>query len=77
MPKQKVVLIPIAMRTPNQEFISSPSKIRPTIEVTREEFDAKYVPMAHTRTVSLEDDGVSNPQPTAAYGALLSYIKRS
>lgn len=73
---KKVTLIPIAQRRPNQNFVSAPSKVRPSIEVTQEEFEAKYAGTAHTRTVSFEADGISNPQPTTAYGRLIPYIKK-
>ena len=71
----KVKLIPIAQRRPNDNFVSAPSKIRPSIEISQSEFEAKYAAAEHIRSVSFAADGVSDPQPTTAYGRLRIYIK--
>ncbi len=71
----KVKLIPIAQRSPNENFVSAPSKIRPSIEISESEFKAKYAGSEHTRSVSFAADGVSDPQPTTVFGRLVTYIK--
>lgn len=58
-------LIPLAMRRPTKNFVYGKSKYRPEKTITDAEF-AGYG--ANEMLVSLEDDGVSNPQQVTAYG---------
>ncbi len=63
---KKVTVLPIAMVRPNREFVSAPSRIRPSIEMTKSEFD-QISDTARSAMVSLEEDGVSNPQQVITY----------
>lgn len=54
------------MRQPNENFIQAPSKIIAPIEMSPGEL-AEYKDSAKASNVSLEADGVSNPQKITAY----------
>lgn len=64
---KKVELVPIAMRRPTEDFIYAPSKIRPTIEISQEEFNQKYADNGKSIQVSFAKDGISDPQSTTTY----------
>lgn len=63
----KVKLTPIAMRRPTDDFIYAPSKIRSSVEVSKEEFNLDYADSGKAINVSFESDGISNPKSTTAY----------
>jgi len=66
MPK-KIALIQIAMVTPTKECTYAPSKIRPNVEVSQEDFLSQYADTAQAISVSFEQDGKSNATLTTAY----------
>lgn len=59
-------LKPIAMVTPNENFIYAPSRIQPVFEGNL----TNLADTAQTVKVSFEADGVSNPQNVTSYGFL-------
>lgn len=63
---KKVKLTPIAMVRPSEDFIQAPSKIRPGVEISQEEFN-KIADQGKGLLVSLDPDGVSNPQNITTY----------
>ncbi len=56
----------LVMKQPSKDFIKAPSTIRAPIEMTTEELSA-YEDSAKASNVSLEPDGVSNPQKITSY----------
>lgn len=67
MSKKVVTLTPVALVTPTKEFVHAPSAIRPSIEVTQEEFVTEYADNKKAILVSFEKDGKSNPTLTTTY----------
>lgn len=63
----KVILVPIAMRKPSEDFIQAPSVLWPEIEMSEAEFNDQVADTAKASLVSLEPDGISNPQKIIAY----------
>ena len=61
----KVILKPVTMIRPSKDFIYAPSRIRPSKEITSEEFE-NY--QGREIKVSFDSDGVSNPTMIMAYG---------
>jgi hypothetical protein len=58
-------LIPVAQIRPNSKMVESPSRIRPSVEVSESEFKSDYTPSKGL--VSFEKDGVSNPVTVTKY----------
>lgn len=63
----KVRIIPVKMVTPNARGIYAPSRIGRAFYTDQANLDA-IANCSQTILVSLEPDGVSNPQPVKAYG---------
>jgi hypothetical protein len=70
-------LIPVMMRRPSADFVSAPSKLIPSIEISEKEFKQHYAETKHSRLVSFAGNGVSNPTEMSAYGRQIPYIKES
>jgi hypothetical protein len=63
----KVILKAIAQMTPNRAGIEAPSRIENPIAISSEQFANEYADSAKAGQVSLDPDGVSNPQPITTY----------
>lgn len=50
----------------SEDFIQAPSKIRPEVEISQEEFNG-IADQGKGSLVSLDPDGVSNPQNITTY----------
>lgn len=59
---------PITMVRPTRDFIYTPSRLRPSKEIEYSEFVERYADHPRNIKVSFDEDGISNPQPTTAYG---------
>lgn len=66
MNSKKVILTPITMVRPSKDFVQAPSRIRPEIEMSQEEF-SEIADTAKTSLVSMESDGISNAKQVTAY----------
>ena len=68
MSERTITLIGITMRVPTDKFIYSPSCSQKPKIISYERFLERYAGHPYKILVSFEPDGVSNPQPTTAYG---------
>lgn len=62
----KIILKALAMVRPSSNSVSAPSELRGQVEISEEAFSA-FADTAKTSLVSLEEDGVSNPQQITSY----------
>lgn len=60
-------LAQLVVRVPNRAHVHAPSKNLPDIEMSNKEFLEKYADKSKTMPVSLDKDGVGNPQNITAY----------
>lgn len=79
---REVILTPIAMVRPSKDSIRAPSNLRPNVVLTEAEFN-EIADTGTSSLVSLEADGISNPQQITAYtvpvvvqGGLKGWVQR-
>jgi hypothetical protein len=60
-------LIQLAQVTPNSQGVEAPSRKHPDIEISKDEFNAKYANNTTVGLVSFDKDGVSNPREMVKY----------
>ena len=63
----RVLIVPVTMIRPNSECIYAPSHLAHPFYTNKSNLRA-IVNCSRTILVSLEKDGISNPQPMMAYG---------
>ncbi len=60
-------LKPLVQVVPNSKDIHAPSRLQPTIKMNSEKFINNYADKGKSMSVSLHDDGISNPQSITTY----------